>query len=514
MSHNHLVNVYSCGKALEALGIALLAERHQLDYDDHVYNIWPEFASLADAERAAKGDADLARRYHEAKRQIRLAELLRHDSNIGWFNDSRPAKLEELGTPALAARLASMPSNNVGGSPRRDYHALLRGLLLSQIAQRADPRDRTLGQIIEEDVAAPLGVTPNELVANGLRPGGHAQDARYARVVQMQPLSLLRAVLIPWVLGPLGLAKPLGGQTSIIMPGTLNPSSPVALSTTSSVDLGDLFARPSRFSSNLEPFLRAEITSGGVLTNARSLGRILAMAANGGELDGVRVLQEEELDRALGDVRGAPEGSDSSFMQHAHFSRGGFGRITRASLRAEQASNLTFAEDEELFGWFGASGAQAWFSRKHNFAFAFVPSCVFTLDLFDLEEMAQMLDVIATQGHGDHDRAAKEKEVVAAKQQAAKEAADEKKRQDEEARRHETEEMLRKEQAAAAAVHAGKLAEERATDAAKSVEAQQRRKAAKAEKEKAASGASKEKAAAAAVHAEKLAEERAKDGAK
>jgi CubicO group peptidase (beta-lactamase class C family) len=47
---------------------------------------------------------------------------------------------------------ASWPENT-----RRDYHALTRGWVLSELVRRVDPQKRTLGEFIEQEIATPLG---------------------------------------------------------------------------------------------------------------------------------------------------------------------------------------------------------------------------------------------------------------------------------------------------------------------------------------------------------------------
>ena len=41
---------------------------------------------------------------------------------------------------------------------RREYHALSRGWLANELVRRADPLGRTLGEFLQQEVAAPLGL--------------------------------------------------------------------------------------------------------------------------------------------------------------------------------------------------------------------------------------------------------------------------------------------------------------------------------------------------------------------
>ena len=64
-----LVNVFSSGKSLESIAIAMLVDRGLIDYDDAISKHWPEFAK-------------------ESKHSITLADLMRHESGLANFTQS------------------------------------------------------------------------------------------------------------------------------------------------------------------------------------------------------------------------------------------------------------------------------------------------------------------------------------------------------------------------------------------------------------------------------------------
>lgn len=374
-----------------------------------------------------------------------------------------------------------MQNNNVGGTPRRDYHAVLRGMLLSEIVQRADPQKRSLGRILEEEIAKPLGISRQQLRATGVPKG--QDDPVWPSIARIMPLSLVRSVVIPLFFGPLGLARPFGGLSGMIMPKFLEPGSAVLLSTMYSLKIEPLFTSPENFAFNKLEVLSKELTSANTLSNAKTVAKLLAMLVNGGQLDGVRVLDAKVLDQALSEPRSA---TNSGFMDHSYFTLGGWGALDEHQLHmGRQPAYANISQGDMIFGWHGAGGAQAWFSRRHKFSFCFVPNSMFSNDYFAFEELAEMLTVTAQQA--EKATAARE----AAEQKAAAEAAAAaKKRAEQEAAAAA---KRRAEEEAAAA--AKKRAEEEAAAAKKRAEQEARA----AEKRAAEAAAAKQRAAEAAA---------------
>jgi CubicO group peptidase (beta-lactamase class C family) len=127
------------------------------------------------------------------------------------------------------------------------------GWIVGELVRRTDPQRRSLGRIVREEIAAPLGISDLWI---GLP---DAAEPRVARQIDaMVPVP-------PEYLPPLFLAS---------MPAA------VALHPT-------VFERPD--------VRRAEVAGVGGIFNARSEARFWAMLANGGELDGVRLLSREHV---------------------------------------------------------------------------------------------------------------------------------------------------------------------------------------------------------------------------
>jgi CubicO group peptidase (beta-lactamase class C family) len=110
---------------------------------------------------------------------------------------------------------------------------------------------------------------------------------------------------------------------------------------------------------NRSEFRRGVSPAGGLITNARSLARMYAALANGGELEGSRILPSSRLDKATVLQTDAIDGR--------------FKTATRKALGFWLAGpGLTAAEGAgpNAFGHAGSGGSVGFADRERNFAFA------------------------------------------------------------------------------------------------------------------------------------------------
>ncbi|KAF9285074.1 hypothetical protein BGZ68_004169 [Mortierella alpina] len=131
-----LQQVYSSGKAIEGIVIARLVEQGKLDYEKKIADYWPEFAQ-------------------NGKENVRLGDLMVHEAGVPLLDDDDEndalswAHLAD--EESFSERLARQP-HLFGGKPTRAYHAVGRGWYLNEIVRRVDPKGRTIGQIVEQDL--------------------------------------------------------------------------------------------------------------------------------------------------------------------------------------------------------------------------------------------------------------------------------------------------------------------------------------------------------------------------
>jgi CubicO group peptidase (beta-lactamase class C family) len=235
-----LVNVYSTTKGMTAICALRLVDAGELDLDAPVARYWPEFA--------AAGKETLPVRY-----------LLTHQAGLAAVRKPlSPDALYDWDTMA-SALAETEPWWEPGTS--HGYHALTFGWLVGEVVRRIS--GRSLGTFFREELAEPLGLDfwiglPESL------------DSRVADLVQ----------------GPVHAADGPNFMEEIL-------NNPQGLT-------GQAFMNPplDLLAPNTRAWRAAEIPAANGHGTAGALARIYAALANGGELDGVRVLESATIDLA------------------------------------------------------------------------------------------------------------------------------------------------------------------------------------------------------------------------
>jgi CubicO group peptidase (beta-lactamase class C family) len=174
-------------------------------------------------------------------------------------------------TPELMADWDWMVEQVAGHTPMfppgtSAYHSLVWGWIIGEVVRRTDPQHRPFGQFVRDELCAPLGIEDLWMGA---------------------PDEVLGRIAVLFWDGQL----PPGEGTGI---GLLTRPSAVA---------------PVASVHNKRVVLQACVPGAGVVMSARAGARFFAMLANGGELDGVRLLSEDRL-RALAQPRSNPDEID------------------------------------------------------------------------------------------------------------------------------------------------------------------------------------------------------------
>ncbi|RDI74372.1 Beta-lactamase class C/penicillin binding protein [Gaiella occulta] len=247
-SENTLCLVWSTTKGATALAAQILAERGQLDVDAPVARYWPEFAvngkesvTVRDVLTHAAGLP-----YWEGYR-----ELVTLDSSEGWGRSEDIAR-------ALAAAAPVVEPGAVHG-----YHAVTYGWLLGELVRRIT--GASLGEFFRVEVAEPLGLS----FWIGLPPEEHGRVADLLSAPPVDDPEL--AAMMEAAMGP----DALTGRALLVGPG-------------GGVDHAAETA-------NAVEFRAAEVPAANGVTDARSLARMYAMLAMGGELDGVRIVSPQSI---------------------------------------------------------------------------------------------------------------------------------------------------------------------------------------------------------------------------
>jgi CubicO group peptidase (beta-lactamase class C family) len=233
-TENTIVNVFSTTKTMTALATLVLVDRGELDLDATVASYWPEFAA-------------------NGKAGIKVRHLLSHTSGVsGW---EQPITLDDVydwdkSTALLAAQAPWWEPGTASG-----YHMLNYGHLIGEVIRRI--AGLRLGEFFAAHIARPLGADFHI----GL------PRSEFHRVTN-------------------AVSPPYGGSTG--MP-QLVPNS-VAFKTWANPTI------PQDYSWT-EGWRRADIGAANGHGNARSVARLQSAVACGGEVEGVRLLSPQTIDR-------------------------------------------------------------------------------------------------------------------------------------------------------------------------------------------------------------------------
>ncbi|MBI2766387.1 MAG: beta-lactamase family protein [Chloroflexi bacterium] len=227
-----ITNVWSTTKTMTSLSALVLADRGELDVFAPVAKYWPEFAA-------------------NGKGAIEVRHLMSHTSGVSAW--AQPVVVEDIydwekSTSMLAAQAPWWEPGTASG-----YHALNQGHLVGEVIRRIS--GMSLGTFFAKEVAGPLGADFHI----GLDP---AEFHRVSNVVPPPPLPVDLSAMDP---------------DSVAVKTFTGPAPDASVAWT-------------------EAWRRAEIGAANGHGNARSVARAQSVVANGGEVDGVRLLSPKTID--------------------------------------------------------------------------------------------------------------------------------------------------------------------------------------------------------------------------
>ncbi|OBA35426.1 esterase [Rhodococcus sp. 852002-51564_SCH6189132-a] len=235
---------FSTGKGVASTVVHRLAERGLLDYDAAVAEYWPEFAAAG-------------------KETITLRQLMSHRAGLHRSRGLVPGREGLLDSEAVAAALAASPPD-----PRRfhgpGYHAVTYGNLVAEIASRVT--GVSFQELVRTEIAEPLGTDEFWY---------HVPEDQRHRIARVFPkVNFLPA---PWTTASAVLSR-APGVRGLAEAGMAE-------------GFDELMRSPSAHDAVMPGW-------NGVFT-ARSLARMYAAIANGGAIDGARLLKEDTVGQLL-----------------------------------------------------------------------------------------------------------------------------------------------------------------------------------------------------------------------
>ncbi len=311
---------YSTTKGVASTAVHMLADRGLIDYEDPVARYWPEFAQ-------------------EGKGEIRIRHLLAHEAGLFDVRSLIDRAEDLLDWDGMIGRLARARPRHPAGE-RHAYHALTYGFLTGEIVRRVT--GKPFPRFVREEIAEPLGldgfyvgVPGNQVsrVAELIRPvrrergprAGKRKVSRRMRLMGAAMRTALRAAGFPSDFEPFQAALLPRGI------GGFDFSSPAAI-------------------------MACIPAANGVFT-ARDLARFYGCLANGGELDGVRLLSEKTLERATQIQSRRPD------------------HVLIVPMRWRMGYHMVGTPrgvSKHAFGHFGYGGSGAWAHPKHRLSFAMI----------------------------------------------------------------------------------------------------------------------------------------------
>ncbi len=247
---------FSTTKGVVSTALHVLADRGEVAYDEPVATYWPEFAQNGKAGVTVRHLLTHSAGLHRIRSLVADA-----DAMLDW----------ERMCDALAAAAPAYPPGTKHG-----YHALTYGWLVGEVVRRVS--GRSISSFVRTELAEPLGL-------DGLTIGLPPADRD--RVAPLAPLGIPRP---RW-----GPARRFEKQVGTQM-GRVVSAMPIPVNTR-------------RLANALAPrgvedvligtsIMEAEVPSANGFFTARSLGRLYAMLAGRGSIDGVRILSEDTVDAA------------------------------------------------------------------------------------------------------------------------------------------------------------------------------------------------------------------------
>ncbi|MBK6590448.1 MAG: beta-lactamase family protein [Acidobacteria bacterium] len=305
MKEDTIFRIASQSKALTSVGIMILQEEGKLLINDNLGKYMPEFANTTVAVPKEGGGYDIVK----AKRAITIRDLLTHTSGVSY-----------------------------GGGPAKDKWeaAKITGWYFAD-------RDEPVGATVSRMAALPMDAQPGEKFVYG-----YSTDILGALIekVSGQPLDQF---LKSRIIDPLNMK-----DTSFYLP----PAKADRLSVVYSLGNGTLQRAPDPGAGvGQGAYLngpRKSFSGGaGLLSTANDYARFLQMLANGGTLDGKRILSRKSVDLMTVDhLRGIPYNPGQGFGL-------GFSIVKDVGAYGQPSS-------EGEFGWGGAYHSNYWVDPKEK----------------------------------------------------------------------------------------------------------------------------------------------------
>lgn len=309
---------FSTTKGVAATLLHIMVDRGLIDYDARVTEYWPEFGQAG-------------------KERITVRQILAHQSGLYHIRQMIDHADRMLDWDHMVEAIEQTAPIHQPGT-RTGYHGLTFGFLVGEIIQRVS--GKKFSRLVQSEIAKPLQL-------DGLFIGAPKREIERAATLmfpestqKLSQTSIGRyaesyASQVSKVLQLLGVDSDLASIFDALAPRGIG-----------SFDFGS------------PESLRVAIPAGNGLFTARSLAKMYAVLANGGELGGTRLLSEATLNQAT--TLQKPTGRQSVIPFDMRWRLGYHGVATTRGL------------PRQGFGHFGFGGSGAWADPENQLSVALI----------------------------------------------------------------------------------------------------------------------------------------------
>lgn len=342
--------VFSSGKNMEAIAVAILVDRGLLNYDDLVIKHWPEFGA-------------------NGKDNITVADVMRHAGGVPFIVDpgSKDHTIaiqpeDVFGVDGLEQKICEAKRYPPSSSPQLCYHAHTRGWIVSGILRRVDPLGRSLGQFLKEEITDPLSKVSDSGDVKffcGI-PVENQSSLKFASIDQGSKLYNTTVLALPALAG---YGDKVTAETIKVLLRKDVRRQVVSWLDTPNVSFDYLDSPEGR---------SMEYSSAGMFANARSIALVNAAAMAGdGSFNGVRLLSPDAVSNSMGDVVSR---IDTAMDLYYGLSRGGYGSF-KGIYGGSHHSRIFHPDDNAAYGnfmgWGGIGGSLSLVDRERGVSFAY-----------------------------------------------------------------------------------------------------------------------------------------------
>ena len=319
---------FSTTKGVASTLVHIMVDRGLLDYEARVAEYWPEFGQ-------------------EGKEEITLRQVLSHQSGLYHIRQMVDDADRMLDWSYMIRAIERATPIHPPGE-RTGYHGLTYGFLVGEILQRVG--GHPFSELVQRELVEPLELdgmfvgAPAEALgrtAELIWPSRRREPRSPEFTERLNRLTDFGHAGARWLregLRLVGVELDLGSIMDALAPRGI-----------SAFDFGG------------EDTLRAAIPAANGLFTARSLARMYALLAGGGELDGVRLLSEETVKRAA--ERQVRTSGKAVLPFDMRWRLGYHGVFT------------TLGSPRNAFGHFGFGGSGGWADPSRELAVALIVNC-------------------------------------------------------------------------------------------------------------------------------------------